>query len=347
LSQGIVLKSFEDLASLFPTEDLPPDPPEVEADDLSPSSLHNDGTNLANLLTQLEAAGVALARVIVRDQEARTLALRDLERYDALIRQQRDAESARERASQIHREAEAFVARAFGEAARAEATRVVEVARTAEGLAYREANGWREAAEQLAAQLDLERLLADRERQQEMEKAKAAATESARRLSDVLARATSALEAGLLAEARELLASHTSEDSVNPEIASLQEIIARRELNVKVAAAENTIQAARRDYRRDPFGVATRLAQLDVDGLPVDLRRQVFGEWARAGSRLCRARALVAPLRYAPDPGRGAILARESADSAYVVVSSLGMGSAWQQGEVVDERQVRRAQPLR
>ena len=164
MSQGIVLKSFEELASLFPTEDLPPDLPEAEPDVSSTYSLHNDGTDLANLLTQLEAAGVALARVIVRDQEARTLALRDLERYDALIRQQRDAESARERASQIRHEAEAFVARAFGEAARAEATRVVEIARTAEEVAYRQANVWRQAAEQLAAQLDLERLLADRER---------------------------------------------------------------------------------------------------------------------------------------------------------------------------------------
>src|SRR5439155_5180793 len=115
----------------------------------------------------------------------------------------------------------------------------------------------------------------------------------------------------------------------------------------KVAAAESAIQAARRDYRRDPVGVAIRLAELDLDGLPFDHRRQVFGEWARACSRLCRARDLVAPLRYAPDPGKGAILARESADSAYVVVSSLGMGPAWQQGEVVDERQVRRARPLR
>lgn len=347
MSQGIVVKSFEELASLFPTEDLPPDPPGAGEDDPPQSTRHNGGADLANLLTELEAAGVALARVIVRDQEARSLALRDLERYDSLIGQQRDAESARERASQIRREAEAFVAHAFGEAARDEATQVVEVARTAEDVAYRQANAWREAAEQLAAQLDLERLLADRKRQQEMEKAKAAATERARRLSEVLARATSALEAGLLAEARELLASLTREDSDNPEIASLQEIIARRELGVKLAAAENAIQVARRAYRRDPLGVATRLAQLDVDGLPVDLRRQVFGEWARACSRLCRARDLVAPLRYAPEPGRGAILARESADSAYVVVSSLGMGTTWQQGEVVDERQVRRARPLR
>jgi hypothetical protein len=347
LSQGIVLKSFEDLASLFPAEDLPPDPPEVAADDPSTNSLHNDGKDLANLLTELEAAGVALARVIVRDQEARSLALRDLERYDALIGQQRDAEGARERASQIRGEAEAFVARAFEEAARVEATRVVEVARTAEDIANRQANVWQEAAEQLAAQLDLERLLAERKQQEEIEKAKAATAERARRLSEVLARAKSALEAGLLAEARELLASLTTEDSDNPEIASLREIIAQRALGVKVAAAENAIQSARRDYRRDPFNVARRLAELDVEGLPFDLRRQVFGEWARACSRLCRARSLVAPLRYAPDPGRGAILARESVDSAYVVVSSLGMGPAWQQGEVVDERQVRRARPLR
>lgn len=90
-----------------------------------------------------------------------------------------------------------------------------------------------------------------------------------------------------------------------------------------------------------------RLAALDVDGLPDPLSRQVFGEWARACARLCRERGLVEPLRYAPDPGRGAVIARESPDGSYVVVSALGMGPGWQVGSVVAERQVRRARPLR
>jgi hypothetical protein len=144
-----------------------------------------------------------------------------------------------------------------------------------------------------------------------------------------------------------LTASLTTEDPDNPEVASLREIIARRELAVKVGAAEEAIQAARREHRRDPAGVAARLAALDLEGLDFDLRRQVFGEWARACSRLCRHRGLVEPLRYAPDPGRGAVLARETAESSYVVVSALGMGPAWREGDEVDERQVRRARPLR
>jgi hypothetical protein len=53
-----------------------------------------------------------------------------------------------------------------------------------------------------------------------------------------------------------------------------------------------------------------RLEAIDVDGLPEDVARQVFGEWARTCARLCRERGIAEPLRYAPDPGRGAVIAR-------------------------------------
>jgi hypothetical protein len=100
-------------------------------------------------------------------------------------------------------------------------------------------------------------------------------------------------------------------------------------------------------WRRDPAAAVARLEALDIDGLPEELGRQVFGAWAQACARLCRERGLAEPLRYAPDPGRGAVLARERAGAPYTVVSALGMGAGWQAGSGVGEGQVRRARPLR
>ena len=42
-----------------------------------------------------------------------------------------------------------------------------------------------------------------------------------------------------------------------------------------------------------------------------------------------RPLGIVEPLRYAPDPGRGAIVARDGGRGEYVVVSALGMGPAY------------------
>jgi len=348
MAQSIVVKSFAELANLFPEDDAPST---VKAKDIDKSSSlvsrPDDHFDLTRLVEELEAAGVTLAKMIVKDQEERAIALRDLERYDALVQQQREADIARERASRILQEAEAFIARAFGEEAQTEAARIAEAAGKAEELASRRAEAWREEAERLAMELDLERLLLERQLQEEAEKAKAAAAEKAERLSGALVRAKSALEAGRFQEARELLGSVTSENPDNPEIASLTKIIIQRELAVKVSTAEEALWIARREFRHDPAGVIARLEALNIAGLPASLARQVFGEWARACSRLCRDRGLVAPLRYAPNPGRGAVLARESAETAYVVVSSLGMGPSWRSGEAVDDGRIRRARPLR
>jgi hypothetical protein len=123
--------------------------------------------------------------------------------------------------------------------------------------------------------------------------------------------------------------------------------MAQRVRIVKSAAAEDALWAARREWRSDPAGAVARLETLDVGDLPDPLARQVFGTWAQACGRLCRERGLAEPLRYAPDPGRGAVLAREGPDAPYTVVSALGMVAGWQPGSAVGERQVRRARPLR
>ena len=116
---------------------------------------------------------------------------------------------------------------------------------------------------------------------------------------------------------------------------------------VKLDEAEDALWEARRVWRREPAAAVARLAALDTGSLPEPVARQVFGTWAQACARLCRERGLAEPLRYAPDPGCGAIIAREQPAAPYTVVSALGMGAAWQPGRPVGARHVGRARPLR
>ena len=347
MSKPIVVKSFADLPRLLNLDELPTGPveeiidgPPAEADtaDRAP--------DLAELLAELEAASATLAAVARRDEATRALALRDLEQYDALAATLSEAEHARDGARVLRRRAEALANEAFAEEARATAAHVAALATRAEAAAARLAEARRAELEGLAARLDVGRLLAERRREEEAERLRAAEAERAGRLSGALAEALEALRAGRLEEARALAGSVASEDPDNADAASLISMIAQRETAVKSLAAEEALWAVRRELRRSPAEAVARLEQLDVDGLPTPLAAQVFGEWARACARLCRERGLAEPLRYAPDPGRGAVLARESGGE-YVVVSALGMGAAWEAGAVVGERQVRRARPLR
>jgi hypothetical protein len=357
MSQTTVVKSFADLPQLLSLDDLPPGPdeaseepepaPEIPDSSIDPVVETEATIDLGDLLAELEAASATLAAVARQDAETRSLALRDLERYDALAATLYQAEQAHDRARELHGRAQALADQAFASEARGAAVRVAAVAERSLAVAARLASERRDELERLAGQVDLERLLAERQRQQEAETARAAEAERARRLSGALAEASAALEAGRIEEAKALAGHVSSEDPDNAEAASLLTIIAQREMAVKTIAADEALWAVRRDLRRDPAEAIARLETLDVDGLPMTLASQVFGEWARAGSRLCRERGTAEPLRYAPDPGRGAIIARDPNRGEYVVVSALGMGPAWKVGTVVGERQARRARPLR
>ncbi len=350
MSQAPVLKSLAELGDFF---DLPEPMPEVAEDNVGAKPLDASEAftlpvpELAELLAQLEVAGATLATVARQDQETRAVALRDLERYDAAVGAQAEADDALRKATVLREQAEAFAATAFAEEARAAARNVVSLASRAEEAATRLVTERDREVARLAAQLDLGKLLAERRREEEIERTRAAEAERARRLSDGLAQARSALESSRLEEAKALLGPLAKDNPDSADVTSLSEIIARRELTVKVNAAENAIRAARREYRHDPVAAVARLAALEIDGLPDALARQVFGEWARACSRICRDRMLIDPLRYAPDPGCGAILAREREGAPYTVVSALGMEALWQPGSAVPERLLQRARPLR
>ncbi|MCW5853236.1 MAG: hypothetical protein KIT87_24420 [Anaerolineae bacterium] len=347
MSHRIVVKSFADLALVLNLEDLPAGPP-VEASAPPPTSpvSNEEPPDLVRLLADLETASATLVDLARRDQEQHTAALRDLEQYDALVANQREAEQARDQAQRVRGQAEALAETGFTDEARATAGHVAESAHQAETAAARLAEQRRVEAEQLAARLDLERLLTERRRQAEAEHARQREAERARRISETVSRARGALEAGRLAEARAALEGVVHDAGDAPEVKELARRIAQREFAAKVALVENALWAARREYRREPAVAIAHLTALEMAGLPADLSRQVFGAWVRACTRLCHAQGLLDPLRYAPDPGQGAVIAREAPNGEYIVVSVLGLGAGWQVGEPVGEGVVRRARPL-
>lgn len=348
MSQSIVLKSFAELADALNLDTFPAAPsPDIDGQSCPSTTSLYEPTDLATLLEELEAASATLATVARQDHEARKLALRDLEQYDALVSGQRDAEDVAGRAQLVRCEAEHLAECAFAQETREAAARVAGMAAQAEAAATQLAQELEREAETIAAQVDIERLLAARQREEETEKAKAAEAEMARRLSGALTEARAALRDGRVEEAKAVLEPLAKENSSNGEIASLMAIITQRELTVKVDAAEEALWLARREWRHAPAAATEQLTALDVDGLPEPLARQIFGEWARAVARLCRVRNLIEPLRYAPDPGRGAVIVRDGSTGDFTVVSALGMPAGWTAGSIVTERQVRRARPLR
>lgn len=353
MSQSICVHSFTELAELLGVEKLEsptadePESAEIRASggqDTTPMT--DQSVILAGLLARLEAATTTLTTLAQQDQEARETARRDLERYDVLTREAREAEEARERASRVRREADTLASKAFADEAREAAVYVLELAAQAEAVAEQVAHERRTAAEIIEQRSDVQKLLVERKIAEEVEKARAAESARAERIAGNLARARDLIESGTIEEAKLLLDSIRHDDPENAEVADLQESIARRELAARAAAAEQALWLVRRDLRHDPSEVVSRLTALDVDGLPEPLTRQVFGEWARACSRVCREKNLADPLRYAPNSGRGVVLAHDDA-GRYFVVSSLGMNGHWKAGSLVDEWVVRGSRPLR
>jgi hypothetical protein len=114
-----------------------------------------------------------------------------------------------------------------------------------------------------------------------------------------------------------------------------------------VAPAEDALRDVRsRAYRLDPERTMTRLAGVAMDGVPEDLARQLFGIWSDVCLKVVQQRGWHEPLRYAPQTSRGVVLARQTVDGPYEVVSALGLPD-WHVGQVVTSAGVlRAARPL-
>ncbi|HLG72588.1 MAG TPA: hypothetical protein VK009_19395 [Chloroflexota bacterium] len=349
MAHEVTLNSFADLARFFEAGEATEEPGEYVAP-VATIERHSEdvdpGSNLRDIIDELERANATLTTIARRDEEARNQALSDLERYDGLMDQLHRAETALARARELLDRAQAIAEDAFREEAREAANHVVAIAQAGDQRAAELVLGIRQQVDALAQDVDIERLLKLRQRMQEQEQAKAAQSERAERLSVSLKRASAALDLGRVEEARALVGSFLSEDPLDACVASLLDRIAQAELEIKVEQAEDALWDARRSYHRDPAAALTRLEALDVEGLPQDLGGQLFGQWARTAARVCRQRELCEPLRYTPGLGRGAVLIRHES-GAYQVVSALGMGPRWSPGAIVGERYGRSARPLR
>jgi len=344
MSKQITVNSFEELAHVFRAEQgIPESDQGIEQQwpaGEAPSA------ELTDLLAELQRAGASLATIARRDDEARRVALSELERYDALVSQQTEADAVGKHARLVRRQAHELADNAFEDEARQAAERIIQLAERAEAQAAQVAIAKHTEIEQLGTSLDLERLLAVRKRLQEVEERRAAETERVRRLTAALAGARSALQSGRLEEAKLLLGPAANENPDNAEIASLQVTIAQRQLAVNTAAADEALWSARREYRRDPVTAVARLEALAVDGLDGELVKELVSVWLRACSRLCQERQFEDAVRCSAGFGKAFVAARQEPSGPHVIVSALGMQPHCQAGAFPDGRLMTAAQPL-
>lgn len=343
MSKQITVNSFEELAQVLQTEhEVPASNEQIKQEwpvgDVTPAEL-------TDLLAELQRAGATLATIARRDDEARRLALSELEHYDSLAAQQAEAEAVGKRARLVRRQAHELAGNAFEEEAREAAQRIIQLAERAEAQAAQMAIAKRGEIEQLGASLDLERLLAERQRMREADERRAAEAERARRLNTALAGARMALQSGRLEEATALLGPAGNEHPDNAEIASLKATIARRQLAVNTSAAEEALWSARREYRRDPVTAVARLEALVIDGLDGELVKELVSVWLRACARLCQERQLEDAVRCSAGFGKAFVAARHEPHGPHLVVSALGLPDCLA-GSFPSGRLMTAAQPL-
>ena len=361
---SITLKSFAQLADVLDLDSLPPGPSDADTSNVptvdEPSSASRSVTlveastglpaqDLASLIAQLADVSSGLEMMARQDARAREQATIELAQYETLAAERQEAERALAEARRVRATAELLVSEAFTEQARADAARHTSVARAAEVMCTQLLAERIRAADELASRPHLTRVLAER-RQREREQADAvqrAEAERAARLADGIAAAKLAHREGRLDEARALLVPLARDFPTNHEIQSVLDAVRWHAQHLRVAPAEDALRdVARRPYRDNPEAAVGRLAAVDMEGLPEDLARRVFGVWSNACSQLVRQSGMLEPRRYSPATSRGVVFARRTLDGPYEVVSALGL-SKWQVGdEIKAQRIVDASRPL-
>ena len=354
----ITLKSFAQLADVLDLDSLPPGPSEAVTANVAtidePFSAPRSITvvelgtslpapqDLASLIAQLADVSSGLETMARQDARAREQATIELAQYETLAAERQEAERALAEARRVRSTAELLVTEAFTEQARADAARHASVARAAELMCTQLLAERIRAADELASRPHLARVLAER-RQREREHADAAQraeAQRAARLADGIAAARQAHREGRLDEARALLAPLARDFPTNQEIQSVLDAVRWHAQHLRVAPAEEALRdVARRPYRDNPEAAVGRLAAIDIEGLPEDLARRVFGIWSNACFQLIRQSGLYEPRRYSPATSRGVVIARRTPDGPHEVVSSLGL-SGWQVGEEVKAQRI-------
>src|SRR3546814_7329786 len=139
---------------------------------------------------------------------------------------------------------------------------------------------------------------------------------------------------------RSLLTALGKSISSQPDLQGTFETLRNRAEAVKVQVAEDALREGRRLHRREPVAALDLLERIDLEGLPEELARHLYGLWLTA----CRRIGLLAAVHYRTGFGRGAVL-MPTADGQYEVVSAIGL-RRWQRGRRFAPQALRGARPL-
>ena len=327
MTQGIVLTS---LAELEAVRDLFAQGGPIPAERALVPVIR--GTGAAEREALCRAARQALddlTLLLARDGERRLEAERGAGRVRAaaseaagLRRTAREMDEAAKRAASL---AESAVERS----ARERAAGVAATAGRLRNRAEAHAEALEREARALAGRGDVARLLAEEEERKEE-----------RAMREELALAGRHLDGGRNDEARRLLDSLESRVGGVPEIADAFEALRRRERAAHLRAAEAALAGARRLHRREPARAIELIEGVELDGLPEEVARHLYGCWLAA----CRRLGLLAAIHYRAGSLRGAVLI-PTADGRWEVISALGL-RRWERGRTFAPRALRGARPL-
>jgi hypothetical protein len=284
-----------------------------------------------------------------QDARAREQATIELAQYEALVAERQEAERTLAEAHRLRAAAEQLAAEAFTDEARAQAAQHAALARAAELACTQLLAERTRAAEELTGRPHLARALSQRRRaaQEQAEAAQRAQAERAARPASGLAAVHEALAADRVDAAERLLEPLVREFPNDHDVHKQVDIVRWRLGQRQVAPAEAALRdVLRRPYRDDPEAVIARLAEVDMDGLPDDLARRLFGLWSNTCYRVVRQRGWHQPKRHAPFTSRGMVFARSAPEGPDTTVSALGMPE-WRPGDIVtDQRVLRACRPL-
>ncbi len=326
-TQGMVLNSLADLAAVrdrFVVDGRVPD--ELA---LVPVIDGRDPDAIRSLVADAQAALAEFASVIEADRAHRSEAEVGLARWrrlrDELQRVGRIAVQTHEAAARADELARNGFAAGDRHQARSVAENMARLATRAEAHAA----VLRREADALAERDDIKRLLAEeRNQKQEME------------MRETLTLAREHLDHARHEEARQLLTSLDKSINSQPDLIQTFETLQKRSAAVKVELAEQALRKGRRLHRREPVAALDLLEPLDLDGLPEQLARHLYGLWLTA----CRRVGLLAAVHYRASHGRGAVLIPTD-DGRWEVVSAIGL-HRWERGRRFAPQALRGARPL-
>jgi len=326
-TQGLVLNSLADLVAVrdrFVVDGRVPD--ELA---LVPVIDERNPDAIGSLVADAQAALAEFASVIEADRARRGEAEAGLAHWrrlrDELHRVDRIAVQTHEAAARADELARMGFAESDRHQARSWAEHMGRLATRADAHAA----VLRREADAFAERDDIRRLLAEeRNQEQEME------------MRETLTLAREHLDSGAYEEARQLLTSVEKSISSQPDLVRTFETLRKRAAAVKIEVAEQALREGRRLHRREPVAALDLLEPLDLEGLPEELARHLYGLWLTA----CRRIGLLAAVHYRTGFGRGAVL-MPTTDGQYEVVSAIGL-RRWERGRRFGPQALRGARPL-